>query len=48
MAQRRENTQCWVKPKEIAKTVLFLASDELSYILGQDIAIDGGVIPLWC
>ena len=37
----------WGKPEEIAKTVLFLASDESSYILGQDIAIDGGIIPLW-
>ena len=25
-----------------------LFSPESSYILGQDIAIDGGVIPLWC
>ena len=37
----------WGQPEEIAKTVLFLASDESSYILGQDIAIDGGIIPLW-
>ena len=37
----------WGKPEEIAKTVLFLASDESSYILGQDLAIDGGIIPLW-
>ena len=37
----------WGKPEEIAKTVLFLASNESSYILGQDIAIDGGIIPLW-
>ena len=47
--QRRQKipAQRWGKPEEIAKTVLFLASDESSYILGQDIAIDGGVIPLW-
>ena len=32
---------------EIAKTVLFLASEDSSYILGQDIAIDGGILPLW-
>ena len=37
----------WGKPEEIAKTVLFLATNESSYILGQDIAIDGGIIPLW-
>lgn len=37
----------WGKPEEIAKTVLFLASEESSYIFGQDIAIDGGVISLW-
>ena len=47
--QRRKKipAQRWGQPEEIAKTVLFLASDESSYILGQDIAIDGGVIPLW-
>ena len=47
--QRRQKipAQRWGKPEEIAKTVLFLASNESSYILGQDIAIDGGVIPLW-
>ena len=37
----------WGQPEDIAKTVLFLASDESSYILGQDLAIDGGIIPLW-
>lgn len=30
------------KPEEIAKTVLFLASDEASWISGADISIDGG------
>ena len=47
--QRRQKIPArrWGKPEEIAKAVLFLASDESSYILGQDIAIDGGVIPLW-
>lgn len=39
--------QRWGNPEEIAKTVLFLASEESSYILGQDIAIDGGIISLW-
>ena len=47
--QRRQKIPAkrWGKPEEIAKTVLFLASNESSYILGQDIAIDGGVTPLW-
>ena len=47
--QRRQKIPAgrWGKPEEIAKTVLFLASNESSYILGQDIAIDGGIIPLW-
>ena len=47
--QRRKKIPAkrWGQPEDIAKTVLFLASDESSYILGQDIAIDGGIIPLW-
>ena len=47
--QRRQKIPAkrWGQPEEIAKTVLFLASEESAYILGQDIAIDGGVIPLW-
>lgn len=33
-------------PKEIAKTVLFLASEDSSFILGSDISVDGGVAQL--
>lgn len=47
--QRRQKIPAgrWRQPEDIAKTVLFLASEESSYILGQDIAINGGIIPLW-
>ena len=31
-------------PKDIANTVIFLASDEAEYITGQTITVDGGRI----
>ena len=32
------------QPNDIGNTVLFLASDEASFITGQDIVVDGGQI----
>jgi NAD(P)-dependent dehydrogenase (short-subunit alcohol dehydrogenase family) len=33
----------WGTPEEIAKVVLFLASDDSSYIIGNEIEVDGGL-----
>jgi 3-oxoacyl-[acyl-carrier protein] reductase len=32
----------WGKPEEVARVVVFLASDDSSYITGQTIVVDGG------
>jgi NAD(P)-dependent dehydrogenase (short-subunit alcohol dehydrogenase family) len=34
------------EPQEVARAVLFLSSDEASFITGVDLFVDGGVIEL--
>jgi NAD(P)-dependent dehydrogenase (short-subunit alcohol dehydrogenase family) len=34
------------EPMELAKTVLFLASDDSSFITGTEIAVDGGMVEI--
>lgn len=37
----------WGKPEEIAKTALFLASDDATYLNGSIIVADGGITIYW-
>ncbi len=43
MLEEKTPMQRLGQPEEIAKTYLFLASDESSYITGQVIGVDGGL-----
>ena len=36
-------TQIFGKPEEVANVALFLASDEASYVQGQEFRVDGGI-----
>ncbi|MGA1440800.1 MAG: SDR family oxidoreductase, partial [Ilumatobacteraceae bacterium] len=43
MVRTRTPVGRWGEPDEIAAAVVFLASDEASYITGQKIIVDGGM-----
>ncbi|EKD83095.1 MAG: hypothetical protein ACD_39C00893G0003 [uncultured bacterium] len=43
MLEEKTPMQRLGQPEEIAKTYLFLASDDSSYITGQVIGVDGGL-----
>jgi len=34
----------WVEPVDISNAVLFLASDEASYVTGAELFVDGGYL----
>jgi NAD(P)-dependent dehydrogenase (short-subunit alcohol dehydrogenase family) len=41
--KKRIPIQRWIEPEEVARTVLFLCSDEASSVIGEALIIDGGV-----
>jgi 3-oxoacyl-[acyl-carrier protein] reductase len=48
--ENKKEIAAWVplgrigQPEDIANCALFLASDESSYITGQEIVVDGGIM----